>query len=226
MKIRTIILVLLTVTLSSCIDKILGHKYVATIENYQIGFEHCYSVKGLFDHFPKSISNKSYIYSEAGIPINKFDPESTYSGYTYLFLDMGKDSLLLYPKTYIYKTSYTNRNLIIDDSFSYYKYSDTLKLRNVDIRGAYPIPYFEDFDFSLGSKTIDLRSLGIHLMIEKYNVPEDLEVFVLKAGHGFFWKLKFEQKRPETLGEWKNGYSCGIAISKKRNMIVYWMKAW
>lgn len=226
MKIRTIILALLTITLGSCIDKILGHEYVATIENYQIGFEHCYSVKGLFDHFPKSISNKSYIYMEARIPINKFNSESTYSGYSYLFLDMGKDSLSLYPDKYIYKTLYKKTNFIIDDSFSYYKYTDTLKLRNVALPGAYPIPYFEDFDFGLGSERFDLRSLGIHLVIDKYNVPEDLEVFVLKAGHGYFWKLTFDQKRPETLGDWKNGYSCGIAISKKRNMIVYWMKAW
>jgi len=38
--------------------------------------------------------------------------------------------------------------------------------------------------------------------------------------------LKADWDRPKTLGEWKNGYSCGIAISRKRNMIVYWMKAW
>ena len=163
---------------------------------------------------------------ESDIPTSNFDPESVYSACIYLFLEMGEDSLLLYPKTYIYKTNYSNRNFIIDDSFSYYKYTDTLKLRNVALPGAYPIPYFEDFDFGLGSERFDLRSLGILMVIDKHYVPDDLEVFVLKAGHGYFWKLKFDQDRPETLGDWKNGYSCGIAISRKRNMIVYWMKAW
>jgi len=223
---KVIILASFTIFLCSCIDKILGHKYVASIENYQIGIERSYYVKELFDHFPKSISNKSYIYMEASIPTKIFDSESVFSAYTILILGMGEDSLSLYPKTFIYKTKYTNRNFIIDDGFSYYTYFDTLKLRNVALPGAYPIPYFEDFDFGLGSKRFDLRSRGILMVIDKHYVPDDLEVFVLKARHGYFWKLKFDQERPETLGEWKNGYSCGIAISKKRNMIIYWMKAW
>jgi len=226
MKKKAIVLVLITIMLSSCVDKILGHKYVASIENVKIGFEHCYSVNGLFEHFPKSISNKSFIYMLSTVPNNIYYPDSYYTGFSYLILDMGEDSLSLYPKTYLYKTHYTNRNFILDDSFGCYKYTDTLKLRNVVLPGTYPIPYFEDFDFGLGSDRFDLRSSGIPVIIDKHNVPEDLEVFVLKAEHGYFWKKKFDLDRPETLREWKNGYSCGIAISKKRNMIVYWMKAW
>ena len=64
MKTKKYILVLSllsTIMLSSCIDKILGHKYVDTIENCEIGFKHSYSINGLFDHSPKSISYKSFI---------------------------------------------------------------------------------------------------------------------------------------------------------------------
>jgi len=216
----------MSITLNSCIDKILGHKYVATIDNARIGFKDSYSINGLFDHFPKSISNKSFIDMLSRVPSNTYYPDSYHTGFVYLVLKMGEDSLSLSPKTYIFKTKYTEQNFIIDDGFSYYMYFDTLKFRNNALSGTYPIPYFEDFDFDLGSERIDLRPLGMHMVIDKYYVPEDLEVFVLKAGHGYFWKLKADFKRPETLGEWKNGYSCGIAISKKCNRIIYWMKAW
>jgi hypothetical protein len=149
-----------------------------------------------------------------------------YTGFVYLVLKMGEDSISLYPKSYIYKTQYNSRNFILDDSFKYYKYYDTLKLRNVDIAGAYPIPYFIDFDFGLGSERFDLDRFGFHISVDINNVPDDLEVFVLKAEHGYFWKKKFDLERPNTLGIWKNGYSCGIAILRKSNMIIYWMKAW
>jgi len=221
-----IVLSFFSIILSSCIDKVLGHKYVAAIENCKIEFKHSYSINGLFDHFPKSISNRSFVDMEFTIPSNIYYKDSYHTGFVYLMLHMGEDSLSLYPKTYIYKTHYTDRNFIIDDGFSYYNYFDTLKLRNVALPEAYPIPYFEDLDFGLGSERIDLRSRGILMVIDKQNVPNDLDVFVLKAGYGYFWKLKADWERPETLGIWKNGYSCGIAISRKCNMIVYWSKVW
>ena len=226
MKKKTIVIALITIMFSSCIDKILGHKYVASIENARISLKDSYTINDLFDHFPKSISNKSVIHMGFTIPDNINYPDDYHTGFFYLFLNMGEDSLSPYPKTFIYKTKYTNRNFILDDSFSFYKYTDTLKLRNVILSGAYPIPYFEIFDFGLGSERFDLRPQGKLMVIDKYYVPDDLEVFVLKAGQGYFWKKKFDLDRPKTLGEWKNGYSCGIAISKKRNMIIYWMKAW
>lgn len=226
MRIKILVLILLNITLGSCTDSIIGHKYVSSIKNARINFEHCYSVNGLFDHFPKSISNKSVVDMLLKIPNNTYYLGSYYIGFSFLILKMEGDSLGLYPKSYVYKTLYTNRNFIIDVAFSNYKYTDTLKQRNVALPGAYPIPYFEDLDFGLGSERFDLRTKGIDLVVDKNNVPDDLEVFVLKTGYGFFWKLKFDQDRPITLGDWKNGYSCGIAISKKNNMIVYWMMAW
>jgi len=226
MKKTTILLALHIILLSSCIDKILGHQYVSTIDNARIMLEKSYTKDGLLEHFPTSISNKSVLHIMFSIPDTTYSSDDYYTGFVYLVLKMGEDSLSLYPKSYIYKTQYKSRNFILDDSFKYYKYYDTLKLRNVDIAGAYPIPYFIDFDFGLGSERFDLRPLGMQMVIDKYNVPDDLEVFVLKAEHGYFWKKKFDLDRPKTLGEWKNGYSCGIAISKKRNMIAYWMKAW
>lgn len=228
MKINTIIILLsLSATiLSSCTDRIVGHKYVAIIDNARIGFKDSYNIKGLFDHFPKSISNKSFIDLQSTVPSNIYYHDSYHTGFVYLLLHMGEDSLTLYPSTYIYKTKYTNQNFIIDDGFSYYTYFDTLKLRNIALPESYPIPYFEDLDFGLGSERIDLDSFGFPISVDKHTVPYDLDVYVLKAGYGYFWKLKADWNRPKTLGLWKNGYSCGVAISRKQNIIVYWMKAW
>ena len=226
MKKTTILLALLTILFSSCIDKILGHQYVATIDNARIMLEKSYAKDGLLEHFPTSISNKSFLHIMFTIRDTTYSSDDYYTGYVYLVLKMGEDSLSLYPKSYIYKTQYNSRNFILDDSFKYYKYYDTLKLRNVDIAGAYPIPYFIDFDFGLGSEKFDLDHFGFPISVDVNNVPDDLEVFVLKAEHGYFWKKKFDLERPNTLGIWKNGYSCGIAISRKSNMIIYWMKAW
>lgn len=223
---RLLVLLLITVALSSCMDHFLGERYVKIIKHSKRDFEDCYQVKGLFNHFPKSISNKSYKNIEYGIPTKIFDPESHYFADLFLILEMGEDSKGFYPDTFIYKTTYKDLNFIVDGSFSYYQYSDTLKVRNVVQPNAYPIPYFEDYDFGLGAERIDLRSTGILMVIDKYNVPEDLEVFVLKARHGNFWKIEIDQDRPETLEKWENGYSSGIAISKEFNMAIYWMMAW
>jgi len=51
MKIRIIILALLTTILSSCIDKVLGHKYVATIDNARIMLEKIYAKDGLLERW-------------------------------------------------------------------------------------------------------------------------------------------------------------------------------
>jgi hypothetical protein len=226
MKKTTILLALQIILFSSCIDKVLGHQYVAKIDNARIMLEKSYAKDGLLEHFPTSISNKSVLHIMFSIPDTTYSPDVYYTGFVYLVLKMGEDSISLYPKSYIYKTQYNSRNFILDDSFKYYKYYDTLKLRNVDIAGAYPIPYFEDIDFGLGSERADLDHFGFHISVDINNVPDDLEVFVIKAEHGYFWKKKFDLERPNTLGIWKNGYSCGIAISRKSNMIIYWMKAW
>ena len=51
MKKSIIILVVLSITLSSCIDKILGHKYVATIDNARIMLEKIYAKDGLLERW-------------------------------------------------------------------------------------------------------------------------------------------------------------------------------
>ena len=226
MKKSIFILSLVTIILSSCIDRILGHKYVATIDNARIMLEKSYTKEGLLEHFPKSISNKSVLHIMFTIPDTIFNEDSYNTGFVYMAFKMDEDSLYTYPKIYIYKTKYKDQNFIFDDSFKYYKYYDTLKLRNVYLPDTYPIPYFEDIEFGLGSERNDLDRFGFQISVDINKVPDDLEVFVIKAEHGYFWKKEFDLERPNTLGIWKNGYSCGVAISRKLKTIIYWTKVW
>jgi hypothetical protein len=53
-----------------------------------------------------------------------------------------------------------------------------------------------------------------------------LQVYVIASESGNFWKGDYKENRPESLKEWRNGYSRGIATSEKQNMIVYWTMIW
>jgi len=51
-------------------------------------------------------------------------------------------------------------------------------------------------------------------------------VFVLGAEAGDFWKESCNENRPESLLEWKHGYSKGIAISEEKDILIYWTIVW
>jgi hypothetical protein len=90
----------------------------------------------------------------------------------------------------------------------------------------YPIPYFESYDFNLGEKTFEKVIDGEKYVYDVYTIPGDLEVFVIEAKAGDFWKENCNENRPESLQVWKHGYSKGIAISEKKDLMVYWTMVW
>ena len=91
----------------------------------------------------------------------------------------------------------------------------------------FPIPYFEKMDFKLGTKESKKTIVGGQAYIDKtYIIPKDLKVYVISAEPGNFWKVDCKENRPETLKDWKNGYSRGIAISEKEHLVVFWVMIW
>ena len=124
------------------------------------------------------------------------------------------------------------RHFLINDTTLYerfYKY-DSIVLKN------YPIPTFYDVGFGLGESldyidsTQDWLSIpdSIRMPIfqaKKSNVPDDLTVYIIDAKKGYFRKNKNKPSRP-FMGEWTNGYSRGIAVSKKEKIICYWFMIW
>lgn len=96
------------------------------------------------------------------------------------------------------------------------------------MRNKYPIPYFENWDFGLGeSKTEKMTDDNGKTYYQTYfNIPSDLKVYVLSSNPENPIASKFDVNRPESLKEWKHGYSSGIAVSKKENLVMYWFMQW
>jgi hypothetical protein len=91
----------------------------------------------------------------------------------------------------------------------------------------YPIPYFEKIDFGLGLKRRkDTVINKQRYFTSTYFIPTDLEIYVISAQAGNYWKVDCKEKRPESLKNWINGYSRGIAISNKENLLIYWVMVW
>lgn len=127
---------------------------------------------------------------------------------------------------FLYNTQYVNdSNIIINKARLKNDIFPIKKCHNY-FNKKYPIPYFESYNFKLGGeyieKVVDGKTVGEYT----YSIPSDLEVYVIEAEPGNFWKEKCPEPRPESLKEWKNGYSKGIAISKKEKLIVYWVIIW
>lgn len=57
-------------------------------------------------------------------------------------------------------------------------------------------------------------------------LPSDFKLFVLEAKAGKHFDRKYLTDGRFMPEKWKNGYSKGVAISKKRNVIIYWLLIW
>ncbi len=210
--------------LLGCQPKQVEYSYNKAIEdfvketNYQISLT----------HFPKNLPKEFVNFS--AIPPSCFSdyPYTSTSGEIYLItklitndtkIDSLKSKAL---KIYDY---YSNNNFIINIyNIDIKKTTDTfacLHKCNKYISGRYPIPCFELFDF--GGKKLNNKKCKLSLS----KVPGDLKVYVLRANNKIIWKEKCnKEKRPESLKQWKHGFSEGIAISEKEKILVYWGIVW
>ena len=186
------------------------------------------NIKNLLDHFPEKI-NKRNVYFELNPP----SCPPTYkcrAQYGDVFLcvkisDYKEDINKLIKNKIIYKTAYLDSNIIINlDEFKHNIFPN--EKCNKWHPKKIPIPYFEKYDFGLGKKEIK-KTINDELYFNyTYIIPLDLNVFVIMAEPGEIWKINCKEKRPETLNEWKHGYSRGYAISEKEKIIVYWVVVW
>ncbi len=93
-----------------------------------------------------------------------------------------------------------------------YKYVDKSIISRDCYKNKLPIPNFFDNDY-FSNKT-------------ESRLPKDFTIYVLEAKSGKHWDdghLTTGKYMPQ---EWKNGYSKGIAVSKKRNTAIYWFIIW
>jgi hypothetical protein len=127
-------------------------------------------------------------------------------------------------------------NKIIDNSIAHYASDDScllivnrfatkdrfykIKLTNEEketidkecYKDKLPIPNF--WDSQIISERTDTK------------LPEDFIIYVLNSKKGKFVKQELLTDGSFMPTAWKNGYSKGIAISKKRKIIIYWIDIW
>lgn len=91
--------------------------------------------------------------------------------------------------------------------------SDQLEMVDQDCyKGKYPVPNFWHNEYSTEHTACKL--------------PSDFDIYVFESKAG-----KYHKAENLTEGEfmpirWKNGFSRGVAVSKKRSVIIYWLIIW
>ncbi len=197
------------------------------IKEIETAFESEYLKSNLLSHFPEKIKdNKKF-------RMSSFPPYCPPSyecraqfGKVYLIDKRDASMENGFINSCLYHTAYSDDSLIIINQIGLRKELFTEEKYNKAFKHRYPIPYFENYDFKLGEKTSTEVIEGEKHVNYIYTIPNDLEVYVLEAEAGNFWKENCNENRPESLKEWKHGYSKGIATSATEKLIIYWTMIW
>ena len=223
-----IIIAVLILFLSGCFSNKENNYLLEANKTLKYGkenFEVDYSKEGLVSHFPDKITYKPIVIS--------VDPPACPPSYECsaqfgnMYLICKADSTIDYiPTNVIFETEYLCDSNIIIDLLELRRSIFPVDKCNKWYENRIPIPYFESYNFELGTKEIKKEVGGETHYKYIYSIPSDLKVYVIQAESGNFWKESCNEKRPEKLKEWKNGYSKGVAISQKENIVVYWSMLW
>lgn len=94
----------------------------------------------------------------------------------------------------------------------------TLKVNNFTNK-IYPIPYFEEANYSDIGVEDDIYSSST-----ESGLSEKFRIYVLDSQPGKYWTGLIPQDyMPQG---WKNGFSKGFCINQKKNIIIYWIVIW
>jgi hypothetical protein len=134
------------------------------------------------------------------------------------------DTLVLIQKnlehTCIGKYNSSDSCLLVIDRFlstsKYYKVENTDYDKRLIERpcytGLFPVPNFWHNDFTTNETECKL--------------PDDFVLYVIDAKQGKYLKEELLTSGWFMPKQWKNGYSKGLAMSRKRNIIIYWLVIW
>lgn len=183
----------------------LNDKYLSSKSFYKDNF---------VNHFPKKLDSNYITYTECVSPeggLMRLDLicKLGKSGYD-IFRDSSKaiylpgDTCLLIANRFANNKNYSYNILL--------SHEDSLKISRVCYQNELPVPNFWSNDYTTDSTDCKL--------------PKDFEIFVLDAKPGKFLDDKYLTDGRYMPKEWKNGYSRGVAISKKRDVIIYWLIIW
>ena len=223
----SLIVIILAIFLSGCFNK-KENDFLSKMNNMlkkqKTIFDKDYKRNGLLNHFPNNVKNN-------GLSLHISPPScppsfecSAQFGNIYLICKMDTNTFI--PNNVLYKDRYLSDSNIIINLIELRRNIFPVEKCNQWHLRKYPIPYFESYDFGLGEKETKKIVKNETYYNYTYTIPTDLEVYVIAAEPGNFWKKQCNEKRPASLKEWQNGYSRGIATSEKENIIVYWTMIW
>ena len=217
-----LIVFLMPIVLISCMSEKRHNRLVSGQEVKEFNKEYLESRRNFedrfIDHFPSSIED---------LPATVIADTSSTG-------DHRRFMLIQYPKTIIIDSLIT---LFSDSSIAIYKangdcnlivnrfttkenwhlhnknkYVDKSMISRDCYLDKYPIPNFWDSDINKNDTDCKL--------------PKDFNIYVLESKSGKFKEDKYLTSGRYMPDDWKNGYSKGVAISKKRNTIIYWFIIW
>lgn len=123
-----------------------------------------------------------------------------------------------------YKANNSNLITIKTSSDLYWESLPKIYYKDISVDGKiyYPIPYFSKLDDSGLGMEFDKNQVFSEKTTS--GLSSNFTIYILESHPGNFWKGLYPlDYMPEG---WKNGFSRGIAVSQKDNIIIYWFVAW
>lgn len=191
-----------------------------SINDFNEKIEEQTTLKSIINYFPnENLAN--YLSLSLSLPLNE---KNRQRGFAVLICEL-EDHLKSNLNDYICIKNYEDdEKFIVNMNFRKdYQLDQT---QNFYFTNEYPVPNFHIEDWQLGSTRIDTVINKKRYVYNKYVVPTDMKVYIMEACNGSFWKIESNDFRPSSLGEWKNGYTKGVAISESANKIIYYFIIW
>lgn len=230
-KKRNLILLIIIVSSLTCCNysRINQHLVIANsnLNELKKSFGADFLKSDLLSHFPNQIKDTTNFKMFASSPC--CPPSYKHSAqFGKIYLICKKDSLteIGLKNNSLFKSHYSVDSNIIINQTELRRDMFPVEKCNKSFDNKFPIPYFESYDFNLGEKEFEKIINGEKYWDYVHTIPSDLEVYVIQAEAGNFWKENCNENRPEILKEWKYGYSKGVAFSEEKDIMVYWAMVW
>lgn len=169
----------------------------------------------LISHFPSFLGDNDVYYNDVNLNINNISFQIYSSNISSIKIDSIESKVKQQSKkSYSENDSclfIVNKFLNEDNYLSDYKITKSDK--SIQCNKEYlPVPNFWNFKIYQGNN--------------KSKFSEDFHIYVLDAKPGIYWTKNALKPSESMPNGWENGYSKGVAISKEKRIIIYWLIIW
>ncbi|MFO8055500.1 MAG: hypothetical protein R6U19_10110 [Bacteroidales bacterium] len=208
-KIKVFIIIVLFYSCHAALNQPnLSYDYNKLQENFKEEF---------YSHFPRQVSG-DYIFNIEGVKATKTSNRCGAS----LLVNMQKEEI----------TKLKER--ISDSILAEYKPSDrcllTVNMLTNNIAGSIFIEHYNKLCTEEYIPVPDFSSLFVNsklsLYTEEGKLTDNFTLYILKSEPGKFLDKKYLTEGIGLTEKWRNGYSRGIAINEKDNIVIYWLEIW